>query len=57
MGTSAPAWQRQKQSGGGAVGGAAVAVGPVKINSDDEYNKLASGTVFIGPDGKPRTKP
>ncbi len=31
--------------------------GPVKISSDAEYNALASGTVFIGPDNKPRRKP
>lgn len=27
------------------------------IKSDEEYNKLPSGSVFIGPDGKKRTKP
>ena len=27
------------------------------IKSDDEYNKIPSGSVFIGPDGKKRTKP
>jgi hypothetical protein len=56
MGTSAPAWQRQRQSGGG-VAPAGGASGPVRINSDEDYRKLDSGTVFIGPDGKQRTKP
>ena len=32
-------------------------VQPVKISSDDEYNKLKGGTVFIGPDNIQRTKP
>ena len=32
-------------------------VAPVKINSDAEYNKLSSGTTFVGPDGITRTKP
>ena len=27
------------------------------IKSDEEYNKLPSGSVFVGPDGKKRTKP
>jgi hypothetical protein len=31
--------------------------GPVPIANDDQYNLLPSGTVFIGPDGKKRTKP
>ena len=31
--------------------------GPVKINGDAEYNALPSGTQFIGPDGKIRSKP
>ena len=31
--------------------------GPVRINGDAEYNALPSGTQFIGPDGKTRTKP
>jgi hypothetical protein len=30
---------------------------PVKISSDAEYNKLKSGTPFVGPDGVPRRKP
>lgn len=36
---------------------AAPSAGPVKITNDAEYNALASGTVFIGPDNKPRRKP
>jgi len=31
--------------------------GPLKINSDDDYNKLPSGTHFIAPDGSQRVKP
>ncbi len=31
--------------------------GPVTITGDDDYNRLPSGTRFIGPDGKPRIKP
>lgn len=31
--------------------------GPVTINSDDEYNQLPSGTIFVGPDGRQRRKP
>jgi hypothetical protein len=30
---------------------------PVKVSGDADYAKLASGTRFIGPDGKLRTKP
>lgn len=30
---------------------------PMSISSDDEYNALPSGTVFIDPDGKKRVKP
>jgi len=30
---------------------------PAKINSEAEFNALPSGTVFISPDGKTRTKP
>lgn len=30
---------------------------PMSIKSDDEFNKLPSGTIFIGPDGKKRKKP
>jgi hypothetical protein len=36
---------------------APAATGPVKIANDAEYNALASGTTFIGPDGKTRRKP
>jgi len=28
-----------------------------KVTNDDDFNKLPSGTKFIGPDGKQRTKP
>ena len=31
--------------------------GPVRIAGDADYARLPSGTVFIGPDGKRRTKP
>jgi hypothetical protein len=37
--------------------GAAKPTAPVKIGSDAEWEKLPSGTIFIGPDGKTRTKP
>lgn len=30
---------------------------PVQITGDDDYNKLPSGTRFVGPDGKVRVKP
>lgn len=36
---------------------ASTSSGPVKIKDDADFEKLASGTVFIGPDGKTRTKP
>src|SRR5215831_72503 len=32
-------------------------LGPVRIQGDEDYNKLKSGTPFIGPDGVPRIKP
>lgn len=31
--------------------------GPVQISGDDDYNRLPSGSQFMGPDGKTRTKP
>ena len=33
------------------------AANPVKITGDADYNKLPSGSLFIGPDGKQRRKP
>ncbi len=41
------------------VGGSAPAVGgkPVHIKGDEDYAKLPSGALFIGPDGKVRRKP
>ena len=30
---------------------------PTKITNDDDYNKLAPGSLFVGPDGVQRTKP
>lgn len=36
--------------------GAAPTNGPVKITSDAQFEKLPSGTLFIGPDGKQRRK-
>lgn len=30
---------------------------PTRISSDDDYNALPSGAIFIGPDGKTRKKP
>jgi len=38
-----------------AVGAGSVA--PAKIASDDDFNALPSGAMFIGPDGKTRKKP
>lgn len=38
-------------------GKAPAADGPARINSDDEYNALPSGALFIGPDGVTRRKP
>lgn len=31
--------------------------GPTRINNDDEYDALPSGTRYIGPDNQPRIKP
>lgn len=31
--------------------------GPARIQTDDEYNQLPSGSMFIGPDGMTRRKP
>lgn len=31
--------------------------GPAVIKSDDEFNALPSGSIFVGPDGKQRRKP
>ena len=31
--------------------------GPTAVKSDEDYNKLPSGTLFISPDGKTRRKP
>ena len=39
-----------------AVPEAGLPTGPVKINNDAEYEGLAPGTVFVGPDGKTRVK-
>lgn len=33
------------------------ASGPASVKSDEDYNKLPSGTLFISPDGKTRRKP
>jgi hypothetical protein len=30
---------------------------PAKIESDADYDKLPSGAMFVGPDGKTRKKP
>jgi len=39
------------------IPGDTAAGSPVQIKSDDDYNKLKSGAMFIGPDGKLRRKP
>ena len=36
---------------------AAPAAAPVKITGDADYDKLPSGSLFIGPDGQQRRKP
>lgn len=45
-------------AGGGAGGGPNPSEGlPVKVATDDDYNKLKSGALFIDPDGHTRRKP
>lgn len=46
----------QRQAGRSQAPGASLG-GPPAIQSDADYNKLPSGTVFVGPDGKQRRKP
>ena len=41
----------------GETESAAPSAGPVKIATDDDFNKLKSGQEFIGPDGVKRRKP
>lgn len=43
--------QQQRQSGPASQGG-----GPVQINTEEEYRRLAPGTPYIAPDGQRRTK-
>jgi hypothetical protein len=42
----------QQQRGSAQQGG-----GPARVASDDDYARLPSGTVFVGPDGVERRKP
>jgi hypothetical protein len=49
--------QSMGQGGGPAAAPVAATGGPVKITGDSDYAALASGTQFVGPDGKTRTKP
>lgn len=56
--SSASAGQRRVAPTAPPPKGAAPKVsGPVRITGDADYEKLDSGTKFIGPDGIPRTKP
>jgi hypothetical protein len=41
----------------GAGAPTAPAAAPIKITGDADYNKLPSGSLFIGPDGQQRRKP
>lgn len=47
----------QANGGVGAAPAPAKAAAPVKIINKAEYDRLAPGTGFIGPDGKPYVKP
>jgi hypothetical protein len=50
--------ERAKQKAGGTAGQNSTSQnGTASIKSDDDYNNLPSGTLFIGPDGKTRRKP
>jgi hypothetical protein len=42
---------------GGSAGTSASGGVTVRVNSDADYNALAPGTLFVGPDGQPRRKP
>ena len=56
----APQTAQQNTPGATPTPGAAPAAAPnapVKIQNDDDYNKLPSGALFIGPDGNTRKKP
>ena len=56
----APQTAQQNTPGATPTPGAAPAAAPsapVKIQNDDDYNKLPSGALFIGPDGHTRKKP
>ena len=44
-------------SAAGPASSAAAPGAPIKIQNDDDYNKLPSGAMFIGPDGHTRRKP
>ena len=63
IGTQAtPAAPGGARAGGAAPAPAAAAVrptanAPVKVTNDAEFNKLPSGTTFVGPDGITRRKP
>lgn len=38
-------------------GNASAQQAPVRISGDDEFDQLPSGTLYVGPDNKPRRKP
>lgn len=48
---------RETAKGRGEPPAATPSANPVKIAGDADYNKLPSGALFIGPDGKQRRKP
>ena len=47
----------EQPAAGPAPAAGAAPGAPVKIQNDDDYNKLSSGALFIGPDGHTRRKP
>jgi len=48
---------RETAKGRGESPATTPSANPVKIAGDADYNKLPSGALFIGPDGKQRRKP
>jgi hypothetical protein len=52
-----PAQMIAQEKGLAGAGAPSPAGGTVTITNDAEYDALASGTMFIGPDGKTRRKP
>lgn len=50
-------WVSARNPQAGGSGGASAPAALPRITNDDDYNKLPSGAVFIGPDGRERRKP